>query len=219
MKRPSSERLPAARRTRRPGAQPTSDEAAAAAGRRRQRPVGELVGARIAELRQERRMTLDALAAGTGLTPSYLSKLERGHTSISVDNLRRVAHFLGVEMVHFFEQEDVSKTAVTRRGRATRLRIAATDVYGESLIATSRSKLQATLYRTPPGQGRRRGFSHPGEEFVFVIRGRIEYQVAAASFTLSAGDGLWHRSEQPHMWMNRGKTAAITLHVNTPPVW
>ncbi len=183
------------------------------------KPIGQQVGERIAALRLEKRLTLDGLAAGTGLTTSFLSKLERGRTSISVDNLRSVAHFLGVEMVHFFERDGLSSAIVTRQGQGTPLLVGKTDAVGESMISTARSTLQATLYRTPPRQGRSAGFSHPGEEFVYVVRGRIRYWVAEAEFVLEEGDSIWHKSSEAHRWTNIGKSPSLTLHVNTPPVW
>jgi transcriptional regulator with XRE-family HTH domain len=183
------------------------------------RPVGRLIGERITALRLEKALTLEGLAAGTNLTPSFLSRLERGHTSISVDNLRQIAHFLGVEMVYFFQTDLPRELVVTRRGAGTQLVLDHTTAVGESLITTSRSAMQATMYRTPPGQGRREGFSHPGDEFVFVIRGRIQYRAGKAEVSLRAGDSVWHKSADPHCWTNMGSITAITLHVNTPPVW
>ncbi len=183
------------------------------------RPVGKVVGVRIGQVRQERRLTLDALAVGTGLTPSFLSKLERGQTSISVDNLRSIAHYLGVEMVYFLQDDQQSQAIVTRAGSGTPLRIGDTEAFGESLLTTSRSSLQATLYRTPPGQGRPTGFSHIGQEFVFVLQGAIQYRAGSSEFELSEGDSIWHPSTEPHRWHNHHDAIAVTLHVNTPPFW
>jgi transcriptional regulator with XRE-family HTH domain len=183
------------------------------------RSVGKEVGERISIRRREQGLSLEALAAGTGLTPSYLSKLERGRTSISVDNLRSVAQFLGVEMVYFFEKRDDTSAVMTKKGEGTPLTISDTTVFGESLVTTKHSSLQATLYRTPSGGKRPAGFSHPGEEFVYVTRGRVRYWVGSRSFLLRAGDTLWHRSSEPHHWECVGRSTAVTLHVNSPPVW
>jgi transcriptional regulator with XRE-family HTH domain len=183
------------------------------------RPVGKLVGEAIAKLRRRRKLTLEALANGTGLTPSFLSKLERGQTSISVDNLRDIASFLGVEMVHFFSQGDGDRAIVTRRGGGPPLVVPNTNAVGLSLIRSTRSTLQATLYRTPRHQGRLTGFAHPGEEFVYVVCGRIRYWVAEQEYVLKAGDSIWHPSSEPHRWKNIGSPVAVTLHVNSPPVW
>lgn len=190
-----------------------------AAGSPHPRPVGREVGRRIAALRKDKSLTLEALAAGTGLNMSFLSKLERGQTSISVDNLREVAHFLGVEMVHFFSGPEKSSAIVTRKGKGMPLRIANTDAVGEALIATMSGSLQATLYTTPKGQGRAKGFSHAGEELVYVIRGKLRFQVGDHEYVLGSGDSIWFRSAEPHGWRALGTKSALTLHVNSPPVW
>ena len=183
------------------------------------KPIGKQIGERIAALRREKRLTLDGVAVGTGLTTSFLSKLERGQTSISVDNLRTVAHFLGVEMVHFFQDDAPLGVIVTRKSKGTPFLLGNTNATGESLINTARSTLQATLYRTPPGQGRSTAFAHPGEEFVLVLGGKIQYRVAESAYQLCEGDSIWHKSSDAHSWTNVGTLDALTLHVNTPPVW
>ncbi len=183
------------------------------------RPIGKQVGERIAALRKQRELTLDHLARGTGLTRSYLSKLERGQTSISVDNLRSAAHYLGVEMVYFFETDRHRSAIVTRKSAGMPLVVGKTNAVGESLITTTRSTLQATLYTTPHGQGRSAGFSHVGEEFVMVIEGRLRYFVGLMETLLEAGDSIWHLSSEPHRWTNPSPTTSLSLHVNTPPVW
>jgi transcriptional regulator with XRE-family HTH domain len=197
-------------------------QAASSNGKRKNtpaKPIGKQIGERIAALRLEKRLTLEGVAVGTGLTTSFLSKLERGQTSISVDNLRTVAHFLGVEMVHFFQDDAPLTVIVTRKNKGTPFLLGNTNASGESLINTARSMLQATLYRTPPGQGRASPFSHPGEEFVLVLGGRIRYKVGDTAFQLAEGDSIWHKSSDAHSWTNTGTAIALTLHVNTPPVW
>ena len=88
----------------------------------------------------------------------------------------------------------------------------------ESLIPRSGAQLQATLYRTPPHEGRPDAFVHPGEEFVYVIEGSLTYLVGTSAYEATAGDAIWHRSDEPHRW-TAGPEGAVTLHVNTPPYW
>jgi transcriptional regulator with XRE-family HTH domain len=182
--------------------------------------IGKLVGAKMSVLRLEKQMTLESLAAGTGLTPSFLSKLERGQTSVSVDNLGNIARFLGQDMGYLLDDDQSQPLViVTRRGQGTTLRMANTKADVESLVPISRSVLQVTLHRTPPGKGRAVGFLHPGEEIIYVIAGQIRYWVNDQAFMLKAGDTIWHPSTQPHRYENCGKRRSLTLHVNTPPVW
>jgi mannose-6-phosphate isomerase-like protein (cupin superfamily) len=54
---------------------------------------------------------------------------------------------------------------------------------------------------------------------VFILRGTLHYFVGEQQFQLRAGDCLWHHSTEPHRWTNEGRADAVSLHVNTPPVW
>ena len=80
------------------------------------------LGQRIARLRQGHAQTLQEVANGAGLTPSFLSRLERDQVNISVNNLRKLAQFFGVPMTFFFEgEEQGSPVVVVRAGERPRL--------------------------------------------------------------------------------------------------
>ena len=54
---------------------------------------------------------------------------------------------------------------------------------------------------------------------MYVISGRIRYSVDREIFELGPGDTIWHPSTQPHSYENISDSTAVTLHVNTLPVW
>ncbi len=62
-----------------------------------------LFGKRLRESRKVRRISLEQLSRGTELSVSFLSRLERGQVNISVDNLKKIANFLGIRMVELLE--------------------------------------------------------------------------------------------------------------------
>lgn len=179
------------------------------------------LGRRLRRLRQTRGRSLADVAHGTDLTVSFLSRLERGQTGVTVDTLRRIAAFWGLQIVDMFDRGDGPKPLVIRGGNAPVLQVDANrDVHAraETLIPRSGTALQGTLYRTPPGGGRFEPFAHPGEELVYVVSGRLTYFVADETYELSAGDAIWYTSDRPHRW-ETGSEQAVTLHVNTPPAW
>ena len=73
-----------------------------------------MIGGRIREIRLNQGWTLDQVSTETGLSVSFLSMLERDKVSVSVDNLDKLAHFLGVRMVQFFQGMEEDKVVVTR---------------------------------------------------------------------------------------------------------
>jgi quercetin dioxygenase-like cupin family protein len=54
---------------------------------------------------------------------------------------------------------------------------------------------------------------HAGEEVLYVLSGRIEFQVGEERFEMRAGDCLHFDAEQPHMGRNLGRAPARMLMV------
>ena len=55
--------------------------------------------------------------------------------------------------------------------------------------------------------------SHPGQEYCYVISGRIRFHVGAEIFELAAGEGIFLNSELPHRADNIGDDEARILMV------
>ena len=74
--------------------------------------IKRAVGKRIKAVRQRNGLTQDQLAEQVGLSPKYISGIERGVENPTMDNLIRVAKTLGVESYDLFlfgESEDSEK--------------------------------------------------------------------------------------------------------------
>ncbi len=54
---------------------------------------------------------------------------------------------------------------------------------------------------------------HSGQEFVYCLRGVVEYQVEGIPYTLAAGDFLLFHAELPHSWCNPTEEPAEMLLV------
>ncbi|RLC31184.1 MAG: DNA-binding protein, partial [Deltaproteobacteria bacterium] len=62
------------------------------------------IGHKIRKLRTERKITLEGLAEKTGLTIGYLSKIERGLSSLPIATLDRIATALQIQITDIFEE-------------------------------------------------------------------------------------------------------------------
>ena len=78
------------------------------------------LGARIKELRKLRRFTQERLAEKTEISPQYLSRLEVGQQSPSIETLAKLAEALDVELWEVF---DFGHLADIRDLRATMTKI------------------------------------------------------------------------------------------------
>jgi len=74
----------------------------------------EALGARLRQLRKANGWTLANVAARTGLSVSFLSDIERGRTSPSLDTLEKLAGVYGLPMSQVLRvEEEPSKDAET----------------------------------------------------------------------------------------------------------
>lgn len=168
------------------------------------------LGQRIAKLRQEHSQTLQDVADGAGLTPSFLSRLERDQVNISVGNLRKLAQFFGVPMTHFFEGEDEGPAAVVVRANE-RLRLsparASVHVYG---LTPPGADLTAWLIEAQPGATQPMN----GEQLIFLSAGQLHCQIGAESYQLDAGDTLLVRRSSSARWESVGSDPVVALMVS-----
>lgn len=72
------------------------------------------IAARLKAARSAKRMTLDELAAASGVTKGYLSKVERGQSNASVAALIRICESLDLQVGSLFEETPVGE--VVRAG-------------------------------------------------------------------------------------------------------
>jgi transcriptional regulator with XRE-family HTH domain len=63
----------------------------------RQEQVRKRFGARLRALRRAAGHSQEAVALASGLDRSYLGKIERGQSNVSLINIHRIADALGVE--------------------------------------------------------------------------------------------------------------------------
>jgi len=174
------------------------------------------VGARVRSLRRERGLTIEQLAAATGLTKGFISQLERDRTAPSLSSIARICDALGVRLSHIFEHEP--EPALVRRGE----RPAAEGRYPTQnylLSSHEEPRFQAIESEIAPGAGAGDELnSLPGEvEFVYVLAGTLELRVSEETHLLETGDALTYQLTKPHTWRNASETETLrVLWVSVP---
>jgi transcriptional regulator with XRE-family HTH domain len=171
----------------------------------------QTIGEQIRRLRQRSGLTLTALARDAGLTKSALSKIETGQISSPVSTLLRIAAALEVTISEFFvEAETNPPFALTRKGQG---RLIARDgsQWGyshEALAAAMRHKIgEPFLLTIKPGDPKGR-FQHDGQEFIYMLSGRMEFSVGDNHFQLHPGDSLYFDPNHVHTTRVYGKQPA-----------
>ncbi|PLW71198.1 helix-turn-helix domain-containing protein [Streptomyces sp. SCUT-3] len=169
---------------------------------------------RVRQLRKERLMTLEVLAERSGVTKSYLSKVERGQSVPSIAVSASLARALDVPLDNLFaDAEELADVTVTRAGERQMLTAdqePGSRYEGMALRAGTKRMTPFMLY--PPHDADSVPFrDHPGEEFLFVHRGRAELLLPSRSIALEPGDSAYFRATVPHKVRSVGTERAALL--------
>ena len=170
------------------------------------------VGTRLKELREARNISMRALATKSGLSANALSMIERSKTSPSVSTLYKLADGLGVSITSFFGTDSEKKQVVFLKSDE-RTRFGFTRGVFEALGGeqfTGRVEPFMLTLESSASSGPHM-MMHTGHEFVFCVRGALDYQVEKEIFHLTAGDSLLFAAQLKHKWKNPGKTVTNAL--------
>lgn len=175
------------------------------------------VGTRLLEIRQQRGLSLRALAQEAGLSVNAISRIERGESSPTVSSLQRLATALEVPLIEFFRLERSHTTVLVRRDERLKSRSegALIESLGSGLPGQNLGPFLMTL--EPGATSGDDSVHHGGEEFVHCLQGDVEYTVDGATHRLATGDSLLFLAHQPHRCRNvSGRVARVLVVILAP---
>jgi transcriptional regulator with XRE-family HTH domain len=179
----------------------------------------ENLGKKIKLVRVRKGLTQDSLAARSGLTKSYISLLEAGKKVPAISTLSRIAVAFGLRIGEFFESsDDPSDVAVVRKNERLRVKQRGSPfgyIY-EALSLQKKDRLMDPfIVEVLPGdKSKKIEFEHAGEEFDFVVKGRIKYIINDQEYILEEGDSIYFDSGMKHRVEALGNKSALTLSVH-----
>ena len=180
--------------------------------RLKQQAVGDLVR----RLREQRGLSLRALAGATEFSPSFISQLENGQVSPSIASMERIANTLGVTLGEFFASLGSAEGGVVVRV-SERIELPSQWSHAtiEALSPMNRGRLIEPILITlePDGRSGKHPTSQPREEFAFVLEGEVELTLGPDTLRLRAGDAVTILRGELRRWINPGTTVARVLVV------
>ena len=172
------------------------------------------VGIRLRELREGMNISMRALAARSRLSANALSMIERGKTSPSVSTLYKLADALGVPITTFFGAQ-ASRDRIVFIKAETRTRVPFQGGLWEGLGGEKFvGRVEPFMITVESGASSGlHSMVHTGHEFVFCLRGHLEYHVENQAFDLEPGDSLIFAAHLHHRWRNVGNAVTNALIV------
>lgn len=174
------------------------------------------IGAQIRGLRMQRGQSLTETAEAAKLTKSTLSKIETGQISAPISTMLRIADALKVPLADFFTEERGNRGfALTRKDAgASIVRDGSQFGYAYEALALAMpgKKAEPFLLTIKPGDPKGH-FQHGGQEFIYMLAGKLEITVGGETMALEPGDSIYFDPNLPHASRALGKTPAKYLCV------
>ena len=180
----------------------------------------DLIGEKLKLMREARRLTLKQLGDKVGCTGAHLSLIEKGNSSPSIPTVKKIAEALGVNIVDFFTVKEEAEPVVMKVADRRDVSLRNWNAKIQQLVQHNEGKMIQPFYTiVAPGGGSMETYTHVGEEFGIVIKGKLSIEVDGRRYEVNPGESFYYSTRSPHMWVNEGKEDVEVVWVVSPPSW
>jgi transcriptional regulator with XRE-family HTH domain len=180
------------------------------------------IGPRLRELRLQQSLSLQQLAERAGVSAAAIHKIERNGMVPTITTLLKLADAFDRPVGYFVDEEaegagPVAFTPAPERGAAysPHAGVDARSISG----SYARFFLDGAITAVEAGAGSGPGLSqNQGEELLFMLDGRLAFEVDGIDYQLGPGDALHFRTDRPHRWQNPGTKIARAIWIRLRPL-
>jgi transcriptional regulator with XRE-family HTH domain len=170
------------------------------------------VAPQLRALRRRASLTLEAAARTAGLSPAHLSRLETGQRQPSLPVLLALARIYGTTVSDLLGETVAERDAVVRAGD---MEPTAAGGWTYWQAGASGRGMQALRVHVPHGSQGDIVRVHPGEEWLYVLTGRLRLRLGDATHLLGPGDSAHFDSLTPHRIAAQDPDGVELLFVHT----
>ncbi len=172
-------------------------------------------GQKIKERRKLLCLTQQELANRCELTKGYISQLENDMVSPSLETLEIILEVLGTTLSDFFKNEDNEKYVFNKDEQYEK----DFNTYNQTwLIPTAQQHMMEPIYVILKEKGETfHDYPHTGEEFGYVIEGRIIVVYGSKTQVCNQGESFYFISNKEHYIKNDSDSISKVIWVSCPP--
>ncbi len=172
------------------------------------------IGEKIQKARIEKEMSLDFLANETGFSTEYLEQVESGGAMPPVGTVLQISRALDIDSAILLKDQD---PGVESRIKAFTKR---TENYAYKTLTSGIEKKHLKAFEItidPLKEHTGVGYQHEGEEFVYMLKGKVEVLVGDNVNVLEENDSLHFNSGVKHKLTNLSdQTARLIVVLYVP---
>lgn len=175
------------------------------------------IGGKIKRLRVANQLTLEELANRSELTKGFLSQVERNLTSPSIATLEDILEALGTTLHDFFNETQDEQIVFTKDDYFVNEQ----DDFVISYIVPNAQKneMDPILIELEKGKSSMVMEPHDGEEFGYVINGKIKLHYGNKEFVVKKGETFYFSGKRTHYLENIYESKARVIWISTPPLF
>lgn len=190
--------------------------------KRRRKNKDELakrIGSRLKELRKNIGVSMKQLTEETKLSAALFSRVENGLVMPSIPTLQLISNFFKVDIGYFFRQGEEKDYVITRSGNRRVVRSKRGPYQIELLAEGMENPFMEPCIVTELAKPYENFplAKHDGQEFVYVLEGKLELTLGEKKLALNKGDSAYFIGEIPHGGKSFSKKPAKTINVHLIP--
>jgi len=178
------------------------------------------VGKRVKDVRERKGLSLQDISSRTDIDTALLEQVENGKVAPPLGLIIKLAKALEMKMGYFISGEEDRAFAIVRRDDrkiVSRYDSHKAKYYGyeyESLAPHKKDRhMEPFLVTLGPAGTEEERSTHDGQEFIFVLQGKMEVRLGDEIHFLEPGDSIYYDSTVPHLVKCHGDQGTKILAV------
>jgi quercetin dioxygenase-like cupin family protein len=174
------------------------------------------IGARLGALRDIFDISVEKMAQTMKISVDEYTAYESGQRDFSFSFLQNAAQVFSVDVIEIISGESpkLTKCALVRKGEGYDIERRKAYDYKHLAFTFSNKKAEPFLVTVEPKQGETPTLhSHDGQEFNYMVSGKMEFHFDNIVYELNEGDSIYFDSGVPHAMKAIGEQPAKFLAV------
>lgn len=174
------------------------------------------IAPRLRGLREALDLSIEEMAARIESSPEKVALYETGTVEIPVSHLYQTAKTCGVDLTVLLSggEAHLHNHALVRGGKGMSVDRRKDYTYKSLAFSFTGRRMEPFLVTVPPKTEEELTFTeHAGQEFIYLLSGKLELRLAEQILVLEPGDSLYFTSRTPHALRGLDQAEATFLDV------
>ena len=173
------------------------------------------IGAKIKNLRTLNGLTQEELADRCELTKGFISQLENNNNEPSISTLQDILTALGTNLSDFFAEVEEEQVVFSKDDFFT----SNYDNYSVTWLVpnSQKNEMEPIIIELKPGCVLEKDMPHNGQEFGYVLNGKVVIVVANKVYKAKAGESFYYDTDKIHYLKNTSNEVAKIIWISSPP--